>query len=82
MALAGKRMTDDGILLIDSREHRTQAQNRIAARQRLVALIQQAAVKPRMRRRTKPKAGARERRLSEKKLRGSIKELRGRHRGE
>ena len=43
-------MTDEGILLIDSREHRTQAQNRPAARERLVALIQKALVKPRRRR--------------------------------
>ena len=81
IALAGTRMTRDGTLLIDSREHRTQAQNRLAARQRLVALIQQALVKPRPRRPTKPKGAAREKRLTAKKLRGTIKELRGRNRG-
>ena len=79
--LAGTRMTQDGILLIDSREHRTQAQNRLAARERLVALIRQALMKPRKRRPTKPGAGARERRLTTKKLRGTIKELRGRRGG-
>src|ERR1041384_7415746 len=42
-ALAGSRLTADGVLLIDSREHRTQAQNRDAARARLVALLQHAA---------------------------------------
>ena len=78
IALAGTRMTDEGILLIDSREHRTQVQNRLAARERLIALIRQALVKPRVRRPTKPGAGAREKRLAGKKLRGSIKELRGR----
>ena len=77
-ALAGSRMTDEGVLLIDSREHRTQAQNRAAARERLIALIQKALVKPRRRRPTKPGAGARERRLTVKKRRGTIKELRGR----
>jgi ribosome-associated protein len=77
-ALAGTRMTQDGILLIDSREHRTQAQNRQAARERLVALIRQALVRPRIRRPTKPKAAAREKRLTGKKLRGTIKVLRGR----
>src|SRR5688500_8903407 len=77
-ALAGSRMTDEGVLLIDSREHRTQAQNRAAARERLVALIRKALVKPRARRPTKPGAGAREKRLTGKKLRGTIKELRGR----
>lgn len=77
-ALAGSRMTDEGVLLIDSREHRTQAQNRAAARERLVALIRKALVKPRARRPTKPGAGAREKRLTRKKLRGTIKQLRGR----
>ena len=81
IALAGSRMTQDGMLLIDSREHRTQAQNRLAARERLVALVQQALVRPRVRRATKPRAGARERRLTGKKLRGTVKALRSR-RGE
>jgi ribosome-associated protein len=78
MTLAGKRMTSDGVLLIDSREHRTQAQNRDAARARLVALVQQAAVRPKKRRPTKPKAAARETRLASKKRRGEVKRLRGR----
>src|SRR4030095_1544670 len=80
MKLAGSRMSGDGILVIDSREHRLQSQNRLAARARLVALIQQALVQPRIRRQTKPKSGSRERRLAVKKLRGSIKESRGRTR--
>ena len=80
IALAGSRVTDDGVLLIDSREHRTQLQNREAARERLVALIRQALVKPRVRRKTKPKAAAKEKRLTGKKKRGSIKALRGRSR--
>lgn len=74
--LAGKRMTADGVLLIDSREHRTQAQNREAARVRLVSLLRQAATRPRKRRPTKPKAAARERRLESKKLRGEVKKRR------
>jgi ribosome-associated protein len=72
-ALAGSRLTSNGVLLIDSREHRTQAQNRDAARARLVALIRQAAIRPRKRRPTKPSAGARERRLDSKKRRGIVK---------
>ena len=79
--LAGSRMSKDGVLLIDSREYRTQAQNREAARDRMVALIQKALVRPRKRRPTKPKAAAKEKRLTTKKLRGNIKELRGRARG-
>src|SRR6478672_10302832 len=71
--LAGSRLTGDGILLIDSREHRTQAKNREAARERLIALLQQAAIAPRRRRPTRPGAGAKERRLESKKRRGEIK---------
>ena len=78
IALAGNRMTADGVLLIDSREHRTQLQNRDAARRRLIALLQQAARRPKKRRPTKPRAGAREKRLASKKLRSAVKRSRGR----
>ena len=54
-AIAGTRLTADGVLLIDSREHRTQTKNRDAARARLVALLKKAAIKPRKRRPTKPR---------------------------
>ncbi len=80
IALAGNRMTADGALLIDSREHRTQGQNRDAARRRLVALLQQALKQPKKRRPTKPRAAAREKRLASKKRRSSVKELRSRGR--
>ena len=76
IALAGRRMTADGILLIDSREHRTQGQNREAARARFVALLQRAARRPKTRRPTRPKAAAREKRLATKKQRGAVKALR------
>ena len=81
-ALAGSRLTADGVLLIDSREHRTQAQNREAARARLVALLQHAARRPKMRRPTRPRAGAREKRLETKKRRGEIKAARRRDAGD
>jgi len=74
--LAGNRMTDEGVLLIDSREHRTQAQNREAARARLLALLQHAARRPKRRRPTKPSAASRERRLSGKKRRSDLKAAR------
>ena len=77
VALAGNRMTADGVLLIDSREHRTQLQNRVAARRRLVALLQQATRRPKKRRPTKPRAGAREKRLASKKIRSEVKRSRG-----
>ena len=79
-ALAGHRMIADGILLIDSREHRTQAMNREAARARLVALLEQAAKRPKRRRPTKPRPAAREKRLESKKQRSAVKSLRGRGR--
>jgi ribosome-associated protein len=78
IAIAGSRMTADGVLLIDSREHRTQSQNRLAARGRLAALIRKALVRPRARRPTKPRKGATEKRLTSKKLRGATKALRTR----
>ena len=65
--LAGQRMTSDGWLVLDAREHRTQGQNREAARARLRALILRASEKPRPRRPTRPGAGARERRLQGKR---------------
>jgi ribosome-associated protein len=78
LALAANRVTADGVLLIDSREHRTQARNREAARERLVELIGQAAKKPRRRTATKPRPAAREKRLDSKKRRGKVKALRRR----
>ena len=73
LALAGHRLAADGRLLIDSREHRTQSQNREAARERLMALIAKASTRPRPRRKTRPKPAAREKRLSSKKQRGAVK---------
>jgi ribosome-associated protein len=76
--LAGHRITSDDVLLIDSREHRTQAQNRGAARTRLSSLLEHAARKPKKRKPTKPKAAAREKRLASKKKCAAVKQLRGR----
>jgi ribosome-associated protein len=80
IALAGSRMTGDGVLLIDSREHRTQAMNREAARARLIALLQLAARRPKTRRATKPKRAAKEKRLETKRQRSEVKSLRARGR--
>ena len=76
IAIAGKRLTADGILVIDSREHRTQSQNREAARARLKTLLQTAAKRPKTRRATRPSAASRERRLDSKKRRAAVKALR------
>ena len=78
MTLAGNRITADGVLLIDSREYRTQTQNRDAARSRLVHLVKRATKVPKRRRPTKPKAAAREKRLASKKRRGDVKAWRSR----
>jgi ribosome-associated protein len=73
IALAGSRMTDEGVLVIDAREYRTQTQNREAARERLIALIQRAAHEPKKRRPTRPGKAAKEKRLASKKRRAEIK---------
>jgi len=74
--LAGSRLTRDGVLIISAQRHRTQERNRQDARDRLIELIQRAAVAPIPRRATKPTAGSRQRRLDSKKRRSSIKGLR------
>jgi ribosome-associated protein len=82
IALAGRRMTAEGVILIDSRRHRTQAMNRAEARARLADLIRKAAARPKSRRKTKPTQAARKRRLAAKLQRSEIKAARGRVRGE
>jgi ribosome-associated protein len=76
-SVAGSRITTEGILVIDAREHRTQVQNREAARARLIALIQQASKRPKKRRPTKVSKAAREKRLTFKKKRAELKAARG-----
>ncbi len=71
--LAGKRMTESGVLMIDARRYRTQEGNRLDAIQRLVALIQKALEEPTPRKKTRPSAAARAARLAEKKRRSMIK---------
>ena len=78
MAVAGRRATSDGILLIDAREHRTQGQNRDAARARLLALVERALQQPKKRTKTRPTRAAKERRLESKKKRASAKASRRR----
>jgi ribosome-associated protein len=74
--LAGNRMTRDGVLLIDSREHRTQSANRSTARERLRQLLAQASVRPKRRRTTRPTTGSNERRITAKVKRGETKRAR------
>jgi len=74
--LAGRRMMGDGVLRIDSREHRTQSANRDAALERLRHLLAQASVRPKRRRKTKPTTGSNERRIALKVKRGEKKRTR------
>jgi ribosome-associated protein len=74
--IAGNKITSDGELLIEAKKFRTQEQNREDAIQRLIDLLQRAFQKPKRRRKTKPTAEAREKRLQQKKQRGEIKRLR------
>ncbi len=76
-ALAGSRMTDEGVLVIDARTHRTQGQNREDARERLADLIRKALVRPKRRKKTRPGKAAKERRLDTKKRRADTKRGRG-----
>lgn len=77
MRLAGRRLTDDGILVITAQRFRTQERNRADARERLAALIAEAAVPPTPRRPTRPTLASKKRRLEEKTKRGATKRLRG-----
>jgi ribosome-associated protein len=81
-ALAGRRVTDDGALLIIAREHRSQEQNRRAAEGRLIDLVTRALVEPKTRRATKPTRASRERRMDSKSRRGAVKRGRGRPAGD
>jgi len=74
--LGGKRITKEGVLLIDARRYRTQEQNRKAALERLIELIQKAAVRPKARRRTVTPSGSKEQRLQNKHRRAEIKRRR------
>src|SRR5512141_222424 len=71
--LAGRRITQDGVLVIEARQFRTQERNREDAVSRLVELIRQATEKPKPRKKTKPSKAAKERRIEGKKRRGEVK---------
>jgi len=79
--LAGRRITQDGILVIEARQHRTQERNREDAIARLVEFIQKATEKPKPRKKTKPSKAAKEHRIEGKKQRGKIKQMRGKGKG-
>ena len=74
--LAGRRMTKDGMIVIQAQRFRSQEQNRRDALDRLVALLAAAAVAPKLRRKTRPTRAAREQRLSEKRRQSERKRTR------
>jgi len=76
VSLAGKRVTNEGVMMIEARKFRTQEKNRDDAIQRFIELVRKAAVKPKPRRKTKPSQASKEKRLKAKKERGEIKRIR------
>jgi len=76
IVLAGRRSTEEGVIVIEARRFRSQERNRQDARERLVRLIRKAAEKPKPRRRTQPTAASKTRRLEDKRRRGHIKRIR------
>jgi ribosome-associated protein len=76
LVLYKNRINLDGFLVIDARNHRTREDNRLEARDRLAEMVSLAAVRPKVRRKTKPSRASRARRLDEKKKQGRTKSLR------
>lgn len=74
--LAGKRMTEEGLLVIEARRFRSQEKNRQDARERLAIMIRRALHRPPRRKATRPSRAARQRRLDAKKKRGDLKRSR------
>ena len=77
IALSGSRLTKDGVLVLTGRQYRTQERNRADVRERLVDLVRDAAVIPKIRRPTRPTRASKERRIEGKKVRAGIKKNRG-----
>jgi len=80
--LAGRKMTEDGILIIEASRHRTRERNQTDAYARLEQMLARAAIQPKKRHRTKPSRSSIQKRLERKKKRGDVKRLRGKVRRE
>lgn len=74
--IAGRRLTNDGVIVLVAQKFRSQERNREDALERLIQMIQEAAVPPIPRRPTKPTLGSKKRRLESKTRRGAVKQLR------
>ena len=81
-SLAGSRMTDEGLIVIDARASRTQSQNREDARERLAELIRRALVRPKRRQKTRPTRASQQRRVESKTRQGQQTRARSRVRGD
>ena len=77
LALKDHRITDDGVIVIKSQEHRTQERNRRAALDRLGELIQSVLAEPKPRKKTRPSKIAKKKRVENKRRRGQVKKIRG-----
>lgn len=75
--LAGRRITDDDVVVITAQRLRTQEHNKRDAYERLAALIDEARIEPKLRRPTRPTRASKQRRLEDKQQRGRIKRSRG-----
>ncbi len=74
--LAGRRLTDEGVLIIQADQFRTQDMNRSDARKRLTALIVEALIAPKPRIKTRPSRASKERRIKAKSVRSGVKKMR------
>ncbi len=75
--LAGRRLTDDDVIVISAQQYRTQEHNRRDAFERLAELLAKARIEPKVRRPTKPTRASKQRRLEGKQQRGQLKRARG-----
>ncbi len=80
--IAGRRITEEGVLLVSARETRSREMNRAEALEKLLGLIRQATERPRKRIKTRPSFSAKQKRVERKKARGGAKKMRGKVRGE
>jgi ribosome-associated protein len=76
--LAGRRLTDEDVIVISAQRFRTQEHNRRDALERLSALVEEARIEPKVRRATRPTRASKQRRLETKQQRGTVKKARGR----
>jgi ribosome-associated protein len=75
-AIAGRQLSQDGVLIVTAQEHRSQERNRAAALEKLLALLRKASVRPKRRIATRPTKASKARRLESKSKRSTTKNLR------